>query len=238
MCDGRPPRRQAVLVIGGGDGALRASCPTIRRSKSSTLWNRTRCLWMSCRKFFPDNSCGLDDIRVRILLRGRPALSCAGARMSTTDHQRTVPTRWAMRPGCSPRNSTAAATRPCTRMASMVYQHGSPFFDEDEEAAAPCTSAPTVPSRSAASIRRISRPARPGTGCSALQARSITPSRILTPSAWNKRRHQDLVLYHPPAPRRFHAAALCRGPLAGRRGITRTHPYTNAKFEDLKGAPS
>ena len=70
----------------------------------------------------------------------------------------------------------------------MVYQHGSPFFDEDEET---CRAMHKKAYRSFP-ISRVwyqahIPPARRGTGCSALPAKNTIPSRTSTPSAWNKR---------------------------------------------------
>ena len=61
----------------------------------------------------------------------------------------------------------------------MVYQHGSPFYDEDEESCR--VHAPegiATVSQSAVCIRRISRPVHPGTGCLALRQKNIIRWKI------------------------------------------------------------
>ena len=51
----------------------------------------------------------------------------------------------------------------------MVYQHGSPFYDEDEESSAVCTGKRVIAFQSAACIRHIYRRVLPATGCSGLR---------------------------------------------------------------------
>ena len=64
----------------------------------------------------------------------------------------------------------------------MVYQHGSPFYDEDELACRSMyTARRSAPSRSAVCIRHIFQPVRPDTGSSASLQRNIIPSRISSP---------------------------------------------------------
>ena len=44
----------------------RENFPIMRRSSRSTSWNPDRTFVDVCRKFFPDNACGLEDPRVNI----------------------------------------------------------------------------------------------------------------------------------------------------------------------------
>ncbi len=86
-----------------------------------------------CREFFPDNACGLDDPRVK--LHYRDGLRFLRGKMDEYDliiNDSTDPLGHTA--GLFTKEFYGSCYKALKEDGIMVYQHGSPFFDEDEDA--------------------------------------------------------------------------------------------------------
>ena len=216
------PDVKRVLVIGGGDGGVARELSYYQEIEVIDVVEPDKMFVDVCRKYFPDNACGLDDIRVRVYYEdGLRFLRGKEDEYDLIINDCTDPLGHAA--GLFTKEFYGSCYKALHEDGIMVYQHGSPFFDEDEET---CRAMHKKAYRSFP-ISRVYQahipPARRGTGCSALPAKNITPSRTST-QALEQAGDQDLVLHHPSAPRRLYAAALCGGPSQGRRRLRNVQP--------------
>ena len=60
------PDVKRVLVIGGGDGGVARELSHYQEIEVIDVVEPDKMFVDVCRKYFPDNACGLDDIRVRV----------------------------------------------------------------------------------------------------------------------------------------------------------------------------
>lgn len=135
-----------------------------------------------CKEFFPDNACGLSDERVTVYYED----GLKFLRMKHDEYDLII------NDAIDPLGHTAGLFTKefygnCFRALKddgiMVYQHGSPFYDEDEES---CRGMHRKASHSfpiSACIRHTYRRVLPATGCSGLRQRNIIRSMIWMQSA-------------------------------------------------------
>ena len=126
------PHVKRVLVIGGGDGGVARELSYYDEIESIDVVEEDPLFIEACKKWFPDNACGLDDPRVTIS-------NANGLRFlrSRKDYYDLIINDCTDPLGHTAGMFTKEFYGNCYRALKddgiMVYQHGSPFFDEDEE---------------------------------------------------------------------------------------------------------
>ncbi len=126
------PNVKRVLVIGGGDGGVARELSHYKEIEEIDVVEEDQMFIDVCKKCFPNNSCGLDFPRVKIF-------NANGLRFlrSKTDYYDLIINDCTDPLGHTAGMFTKEFYGNCYRALHedgiMVYQHGSPFFDEDEE---------------------------------------------------------------------------------------------------------
>ena len=126
------PHVKRVLVIGGGDGGVARELSYYDEIESIDVVEEDPLFIEACREWFPDNACGLDDPRVTIshanglrFLRSRQDYYDLIINDCTDPLGHTA--------GMFTKEFYGNCYRALKDDGIMVYQHGSPFFDEVEE---------------------------------------------------------------------------------------------------------
>lgn len=127
------PNVKRVLVIGGGDGGVARELSYYQEIEAIDVVEADEMFVNVCREYFPDNAKGLDDPRVTVyyrdglrFLRGRQDEYDLIINDSTDPLGHTA--------GLFTKEFYGSCYKALKEDGIMVYQHGSPFFDEDEEA--------------------------------------------------------------------------------------------------------
>lgn len=127
------PKVEKVLIIGGGDGGVARELTAYKEIKEIEVVEPDEKIVEVCREFFPDATKGFWDPRVHILhqdglrfLRGKKLEYDLIINDSTDPFGHTE--------GLFTKEFYGSCYRALKEDGIMVYQHGSPFFDEDEEA--------------------------------------------------------------------------------------------------------
>ncbi|MBP3272899.1 MAG: polyamine aminopropyltransferase [Ruminococcus sp.] len=127
------PNVKKVLVIGGGDGGVARELSYYEEIEEIDVVEPDELFVKVCQEFFPDNAKGLDDPRVKVyfrdglrFLRGREGEYDLIINDSTDPFGHTA--------GLFTKEFYGSCFKALKDDGIMVYQHGSPFFDEDEDA--------------------------------------------------------------------------------------------------------
>lgn len=203
------PHVKKVLVIGGGDGGVARELSYYEEIEQIDVVESDRTFVDVCRKFFPDNACGLEDPRVNIYYED-------GLRFLRTKHDTYD---LIINDAIDPLGHTAGlftkefygnCYRALKEDGIMVYQHGSPFYDEDEES---CRVMHRKASHSFP-ISRVYQAHIPTCSSRVLAVRicvkKISPADGSECGALESARDQDLVLYDQPSQGGVYAAKICR----------------------------
>ncbi len=127
------PNVRKVLVIGGGDGGVARELSYYDEIEEIDVVEPDELFVKVCQEFFPDNARGLDDPRVKLhyrdglrFLRGKQDEYDLIINDSTDPLGHTA--------GLFTKEFYGSCYKALHEDGIMVYQHGSPFFDEDEDA--------------------------------------------------------------------------------------------------------
>ena len=127
------PHVRKVLVIGGGDGGVARELSYYKEIEEIDVVEPDELFVKVCQEFFPDNARGLDDPRVKLhyrdglrFLRGKQDEYDLIINDSTDPLGHTA--------GLFTKEFYGSCFKALHDDGIMVYQHGSPFFDEDEDA--------------------------------------------------------------------------------------------------------
>ena len=197
------PDVKRVLVIGGGDGGVARELSYYGEIEVIDVVEPDEMFVDVCRKFFPDNACGLDDSRVRIYYQdGLRFLRGCENEYDLIINDCTDPLGHAA--GLFTKEFYGSCYKALKDDGIMVYQHGSPFFDEDEES---CRSM----HKRAFREQSISG-AYTDVSCRILAFR-ICEQKISSAQRFRSRkmeqtRNKDVVLYDAPSFGRFHASEI------------------------------
>ncbi len=126
------PCVKKVLVIGGGDGGVARELSYYDEIEQIDVVETDKVFVDVCREFFPDNARGLDDERVTVY--NENGLKFLRARQNEYDliiNDAIDPLGHAA--GLFTKEFYGNCYRALKEDGIMVYQHGSPFYDEDEE---------------------------------------------------------------------------------------------------------
>ncbi|MDE5565059.1 MAG: polyamine aminopropyltransferase [Oscillospiraceae bacterium] len=126
------PHVRKVLVIGGGDGGVARELSYYDEIEEIDVVEPDELFVRVCQEFFPDNAKGLDDPRVRIYYRdGLRFLRGKQDEYDLIINDSTDPLGHTA--GLFTKEFYGSCYKALHEDGIMVYQHGSPFFDEDEE---------------------------------------------------------------------------------------------------------
>lgn len=127
------PAIRDVLIIGGGDGGVAKALLDYREIESIDVVENDKMFVDACRDYFPDTADGLNDPRVRIYYND--GLRFVRAKKDAYDliiNDATDP--FGHSEGFFTKEFYGNCYKALRQDGIMVYQHGSPFYDEDEEA--------------------------------------------------------------------------------------------------------
>lgn len=125
------PCVRRVLVIGGGDGGVARELSHYEEIESIDVVEPDKLFVDVCRSYFPDNACGLDDPRVTVCYEdGLRFLRSKKDAYDLIINDCTDPLGHAA--GLFTKEFYGSCFQALHDDGIMVYQHGSPFYDEDE----------------------------------------------------------------------------------------------------------
>ena len=126
------PHVRKVLVIGGGDGGVARELMHYEEIEWVDVVETDHVFIDVCRDYFPDNACGLDDPRVTVFnANGLRFLRTKVDEYDLIISDAIDPLGHAA--GLFTKEFYGNCFRALKEDGIMVYQHGSPFYDEDEE---------------------------------------------------------------------------------------------------------
>lgn len=126
------PNVKRVLVLGGGDGGVARELAHYNEIEIIDVVEPDKMFVDVSRKFFPNNAVGLDDVRVRIHYEdGLRFLRKCSDQYDLIINDATDPL--GHEAGLFTKEFYGNCFKALHEDGIMVYQHGSPFFDEDEE---------------------------------------------------------------------------------------------------------
>ncbi len=122
-----------VLIIGGGDGGVARELTAYPEVENIDVVEPDEVFIEACREYFPDITKAFDDPRVNIINRdGLRFLRGKTAEYDLIINDSTDP--FGHTEGLFTKEFYGSCYRALKEDGIMVYQHGSPFFDEDETA--------------------------------------------------------------------------------------------------------
>ena len=169
------PDVKRVLVIGGGDGGVARELSHYKEIEVIDIAEPDKMFVDVCRKYFPDNAIGLEDVRVRIYYEdGLRFLRRCKDKYDLIINDATDPL--GHEAGLFTKEFYGNCYKALHEDGIMVYQHGSPFLRRGRgELQGNAQEGIPSPSPSPGSIRPTSPPVRRATGSSALPRKSIIP---------------------------------------------------------------
>lgn len=127
------PHVEKVLIIGGGDGGVAKELINYDTVKCIDIVEQDAMFIEACKEFFPETAKGLDDERVHVY--NTDALRFLRSQSDVYDliiNDATDP--FGASEGFFTREFYGNCYKALKDDGILVYQHGSPFYDEDEQA--------------------------------------------------------------------------------------------------------
>ncbi len=126
------PNVKKVLVIGGGDGGVARELSYYSEIEEIDVVEPDETFVAVCKKYFEDNACGLDDPRVKVHYRdGLRFLRTKQAEYDLIINDAIDPLGHYA--GLFTKEFYGNCYKALKEDGILVYQHGSPFYDEDED---------------------------------------------------------------------------------------------------------
>ncbi len=126
------PQVRRVLIIGGGDGGVVRVLSDYDEIEQIDVTEPDQRFLEICREFFPSNAAALDDPRVHVYhIDGLKFLRMKQDRYDLIINDAIDPLGHTA--GLFTREFYGNSFRALEEDGIMVYQHGSPFYDDDEE---------------------------------------------------------------------------------------------------------
>lgn len=127
------PHVKKVLIFGGGDGGVATCFTKYPEIESIDLVEPDEMMVEVCKEYFPEQTAGLEDPRVHIYYQdGLHFLRSVQNEYDIIVNDSTDP--FGHEEGLFTKEFYGSCFKALKEDGIMVYQHGSPFFDEDEEA--------------------------------------------------------------------------------------------------------
>ena len=209
------PDVRHVLIIGGGDGGVAKELTQYDSIEKIDVVEPDEMLVEVCREHFPELACGLDDPRVNVYYQdGLRFLRNKTEEYDLIINDATDP--FGHTEGLFTKEFYGSCYKALKEDGIMVYQHGSPFYDEDKEE---CMKMHRKAFRafpvSRVYIGHISRPVRPATGCLDL-LQKYHPLNNLRVKRVEKITYQNKILHNESSPGSLHAPEIFRRHVRGR----------------------
>ena len=126
------PDVRHVLIIGGGDGGVAKELTRYATIEKIDVVEPDEMLVEVCKKHFPELACGLDDPRVNVYYQdGLRFLRNKTEEYDLIINDATDP--FGHTEGLFTKEFYGSCYKALKEDGIMVYQHGSPFYDEDKE---------------------------------------------------------------------------------------------------------
>ncbi len=126
------PDVRHVLIIGGGDGGVAKELTQYQSIEKIDVVEPDEMLVEVCREHFPELACGLEDKRVNIYYQdGLRFIRNKTAEYDLIINDATDP--FGHTEGLFTKEFYGSCYKALKEDGIMVYQHGSPFYDEDKE---------------------------------------------------------------------------------------------------------
>ena len=126
------PNPERVLIIGGGDGGVAKELTQYDSIEKIDVVEPDEMLVEVCREHFPELACGLDDPRVNVYYQdGLRFLRNKTEEYDLIINDATDP--FGHTEGLFTKEFYGSCYKALKEDGIMVYQHGSPFYDEDKE---------------------------------------------------------------------------------------------------------
>lgn len=126
------PNAKKILVIGGGDGGVARELSYYDEVEQIDVVEPDKVFVDVCKEFFPDNARGLQDARVTVYYEdGLRFLRTKQNEYDLIINDATDPLGHTA--GLFTKEFYGNCYRALKEDGIMVYQHGSPFYDEDED---------------------------------------------------------------------------------------------------------
>lgn len=127
------PNIKRVLIFGGGDGGVATSLLQYSEIESIDIVEPDELMVEVCKQYFPEQSKGLEDERVHIFYQdGLHFLRSCQNEYDLIVNDSTDP--FGHEEGLFTKEFYGSCYKALKEDGVMVYQHGSPFYDEDEAA--------------------------------------------------------------------------------------------------------
>lgn len=127
------PNVKKILIIGGGDGGVAREFSHYPEIEEIDVVEQDKMFVDVCRKFFPETAVGLEDKRVNVFYEdGLKFLRTRKNEYDLIINDSTDP--FGHTEGLFTKEFYGSCYKALTDDGLMVYQHGSPFYDEDEAA--------------------------------------------------------------------------------------------------------
>lgn len=127
------PRIKNVLIIGGGDGGVARELEKYDSIETIDVVETDKMFVDVCRQIFPEVASGLDDKRVKVYYDdGLRFLRSKREEYDLIINDSTDP--FGHTEGLFTKEFYGSCYKALREDGSLVYQHGSPFYDEDVEA--------------------------------------------------------------------------------------------------------
>ncbi len=126
------PDVRHVLIIGGGDGGVAKELTQYQSIEKIDVVEPDEMLVEVCREHFPELACGLEDKRVNVYYQdGLRFIRNKTAEYDLIINDATDP--FGHTEGLFTKEFYGSCYKALKEDGIMVYQHGSPFYDEDKE---------------------------------------------------------------------------------------------------------
>ena len=127
------PNVKKVLIFGGGDGGVATCFSKYSNIETIDLVEPDEVMVETCKKFFPEQTAGLDDPRVHIYYQdGLHFLRTVQDEYDIIINDSNDP--FGHEEGLFTKEFFGSCYKALKEDGIMVYQHGSPFYDQDEDA--------------------------------------------------------------------------------------------------------
>lgn len=127
------PNVKKILIIGGGDGGVAREFSHYPEIEEIDVVEQDKMFVDVCKQFFPETAVGLEDKRVNVFYEdGLKFLRTRKNEYDIIINDSTDP--FGHTEGLFTKEFYGSCYKALTEDGLMVYQHGSPFYDEDEAA--------------------------------------------------------------------------------------------------------
>ena len=205
------PDVRHVLIIGGGDGGVAKELTQYDSIEKIDVVEPDEMLVEVCREHFPELACGLDDPRVNVYYQdGLRFLRNKTEEYDLIINDATDP--FGHTEGLFTKEFYGSCYKALKEDGIMVYQHGSPFYDEDKEE---CMKMHRKAFR-AFPVSRVYQAHIPTCSSGYWLFQKISPTQQSARKRVEKITYQNKILHNESSPGSLHASEIFRRHARGR----------------------